>query len=197
MTRKKEGGALVMHEGTSLRKAARPDENERPVLSRGGASRQWLPSPRRGAIIVLVAVVTFVASLILATGAAWADVPPIRAFPSAGEAAPPADAISDPSACSGWYQQSSYGGLWPAGSTWWEYSCTYWWPGWGGATNANWWGQNTWTNYFYWDGAQPVSYGENFYDGYSDGWFMATYCNYWVDIVNGSYTGYGPISCDG
>jgi hypothetical protein len=167
-------------------------------LSKQATIRQWRRSVRRGAITVLVAIIASTASLVLATGAARAEVsqPPIRTFPPAGETAPPAEAIGDPSACSGWYQQGSYGGLWLTPSTWWEYSCTYWWPGWGGATNANWWGQNTWTDYFYWDGSKPVAYGENFYDGYSDGWFMATYCNYWIDIVNGSYVGYGPISCD-
>ena len=85
----------------------------------------------------------------------------------------------------------------PTDTTWWEYSCSYQWPGLdGGATNATWWGQNTWTDYYDWDGSRPVAYGENFYDGYSDGWFMSTFCNYWIDIVSGSYVGYGPISCD-
>lgn len=145
------------------------------------------------ALTVLVAVAGF-AGLSGFASAARADVPPIPTLPPAGETAPPADAITNPSDCSGWYRQSSYGGLWPTDSTWWEYSCSYMWPGWGtGATNANWWGQYTWTEYFYWDGSKSVSYGENFYDGYSDGWIMATDCSYWLDAVSGWSA---TLSCD-
>jgi hypothetical protein len=151
---------------------------------------------QRGAITALVAMVTITASLILTAGAAQADgsPPPIRTFPPAGMTAPPDETISNPAACSGWYQQGSYGGLWPTASTWWEYSCSYAWPVIGiGATNADWSGQYTWTDYFYWDGSKPVFYGEYFYDGYSDSMFTATYCNYWVDAASGWY---GPLSCD-
>jgi hypothetical protein len=143
-----------------------------------------------------VALVAMIASLVLTTGVARADGsrPPLATFPPAGGTAPPADTITDPSACSGWYQQSSYGGLWVTNSTWWEYSCTYVWPVSGtGATNANWWGQDILTDYFYWDGSKPVFYGENFYDGYSDGWLMASYCNYWLDAASGWS---GQLSCD-
>jgi hypothetical protein len=142
---------------------------------------------------VLVAVVGVIGMFGFA-GAARADGPPITVFPPAGETAPPANTITDPSACSGWYRQSDYGGLWPTDSTWWEYSCNYTWPSSGtGATNANWWGQDNWTDYFYWDGSKPVHYGENFYDGYSDGWIMASYCSYWFDAVS-SWS--GQLSCD-
>src|SRR5262245_9449596 len=99
--------------------------------------------------------------------------PPIPILPAAGEAAPPADAIADPvtpeAACGDWYLQSNYGDRWPAGSSWWEYRCDYvnyqyhntcpgpicnaWCP--------DCWGE-TWesTDYFYWDGARAVFYGE-------------------------------------
>jgi hypothetical protein len=151
-------------------------------------------SMRCGAIIVLVATVTVTASLILATAAARADgSPPSIVFPPAGETSPPAETISDPTQCSGWYQESSYAGFWPTASTWWEYSCTYAWPVVGtGATSANWWGQYIWTNYFYWDGSKPIYYGENFYDGYSDGWIMGTNCTYWIDASGWSEL----LSCD-
>lgn len=154
------------------------------------------PTVAAVAIRVGVAPVAVAAALILSTGVARADgsQPPIPTFPPAGETAPPADTITDPNACAGWHRQSDYGGLWATESTWWEYSCSYTWPGWGtGATNANWWGQDTWTDYYYWDGARPVFYGESLYDGYSDGWIMASYCNYWTDAASGWS---GLLSCD-
>jgi hypothetical protein len=151
-------------------------------------------SMRHGAISVLVVTVIVTASLILATAAARADgSPPPIVFPPAGETSPPAETISDPNpwawpspllsgACSGWYQESSYAGFWPTASTWWEYSCTYAWPVLGtGATSEDWGGEYVWTDYFYWDGSEPVFYGDWFYDGYWDSMISATYCTYWQD----------------
>ncbi len=90
--------------------------------------------------------------------------PPIPALPAADETPPPADQIADPvtpaAVCGGWYRQSNYGGSWPAASTWWEYTCTYWYPQCGpGACTLDWYPSN-WTDYFYWDGSKPVFEGE-------------------------------------
>jgi hypothetical protein len=160
--------------------------------------RRWRGLLRQSAIVVLAVAVTISASLILATGArADGSPPPITTFPPAGETAPPAETISDLTACSGWYRAGSYGGVWPTASTWWEYRCTYIWPGWaeggGGATNANWGGQQVSTLYFYWDGSKPVFYGKEFYDGYWDGWYVGSECSYWIDEATAE--SYGPLYC--
>ena len=58
-----------------------------------------------------------------------AGPPPISVLPAATTTQPPADQISDPvtagASCGGWNLQSNYGDRWPAGTTWWEYKCTY------------------------------------------------------------------------
>ncbi|MBA3736975.1 MAG: PKD domain-containing protein [Actinobacteria bacterium] len=55
--------------------------------------------------------------------------PPIPAMPAAGDEAPPSGLIVDPvtpsASCGGWERQSNYGGRWPTGSAWWEYTCTH------------------------------------------------------------------------
>jgi PKD repeat protein len=101
--------------------------------------------------------------------------PPIPALSPATGAAPPADQIGDPvtpaADCGGWYLQSSYGGRWPAGASWWEYRCNAsdyqyhdtcpgpicnaWCP-------SCWWETRDWSDYFYWDGSQAVFYGESY-----------------------------------
>ncbi len=103
-----------------------------------------------------------------------AGPPPIPDLPAAIDAPPPTDQIADPvtpaAVCGGWYQQSNYGDRWPAGSTWWEYRCTYedtyyytTCTG-GGACNAFcpecYWETQEWSDYFVWDGSNAVFYGE-------------------------------------
>jgi PKD repeat protein len=148
-------------------------------------------SRRLGAFLVALAVVVSAGP---AAGAASATVagatptypipadaplgpPQFQAPPAAGATAPPADQIADPvtpsATCGGWHLQSDYANRWPAGSSWWEYqcaaeqiysvtqNCT-------GACDAfctycyveTW----DWTDYFYWDGSQPVFYGEAYSD---------------------------------
>jgi PKD repeat protein len=107
--------------------------------------------------------------------------PPIPTLPAAAEAAPPADEIADPvtqaATCGDWYLQSSYGDRWPAGSSWWEYRCTYEHyeyyphpcPG-TGACDAVCYGYpfdcysitQQYADYFYWDGSRAVFYGETY-----------------------------------
>jgi hypothetical protein len=103
--------------------------------------------------------------------------PPIPALPAASAAAPPADQIADPitpaAACGDWHQQNKYGDRWPAGSSWWEYRCSYEEtfydnPCTSGACDAFcWyctWRTQHWTDYFYWDGSNAVFYGEAYSD---------------------------------
>jgi PKD domain len=110
--------------------------------------------------------------------------PPIPTLPEAGDTAPPAEVIADPiepsAVCGGWYQQSSYGGAWSASSTWWEYQCRYEYPQCVGQCNADW-GPYVWIDYFYWDGSNPVFYGEFFGDFYFNSMFSASGCSYWWD----------------
>jgi PKD repeat protein len=101
--------------------------------------------------------------------------PPIPTLPAAGATPPPAGQIADPvtpsATCGGWQLQGNYGNTWPAGSSWWEYECaddqsT------GGGSNCTGGGAcqafcpSCWvqtedrTDYFYWDGSEPVFYGE-------------------------------------
>jgi PKD repeat protein len=102
---------------------------------------------------------------------------PIAALPTGGDTTPPADQIADPvtaaAVCGGWYRQSNYGDRWPAGSSWWEYRCTredtfYSNPCTSGACDAFcwycYWETQDWTDYFYWDGANAVFYGEAYSD---------------------------------
>jgi PKD repeat protein len=108
---------------------------------------------------------------------AAAGPPPMSALPAASDAAPPADRIADPvtvgAGCSGWYLQSTYGDRWPAGSTWWEYRCSYEStfysnPCTSGACDAFcwycYWETHGWTDYFYWNGSDAVFYGEAYSD---------------------------------
>jgi PKD repeat protein len=103
--------------------------------------------------------------------------PPLQSLPAATSVMPPAGAITDPvtpsATCGGWYLQSSYGNRWPAGSSWWEYQCaddeysSYDPCSGGGACDAfcpSCWEQvfNR-TDYFYWNGADAVFYGQDYY----------------------------------
>jgi hypothetical protein len=107
-----------------------------------------------------------------------AGPPMIHALYPAAATPPPAEQIGDPvtpsASCDGWQLQSNYANRWPAGSGWWEYECAdeqYSSGGnncGGGACNA--FCPYCWdeivdrTDYFYWDGSQPVFYGEYYSD---------------------------------
>jgi chitodextrinase len=110
--------------------------------------------------------------------------PPIPTLPAAGDTPPPADVIADPvepgAVCGGWYQQSSYAGAWSTSSTWWEYQCRHEYPQCVGMCNADW-GPYVWIDYFYWDGSNPVFYGEFFGDFYFNSMWSASGCSYWWD----------------
>jgi PKD repeat protein len=110
-------------------------------------------------------------------------VPPIPWFPSGGDTAPPTEVISDPveptATCSGWFRQSNYAGKWSTQSSWWEYECMLEYaiyptcdqPG---ACDAGYWVIGAWTDRYYWDGSQPVFYGENSQFGCDDWWDAPT-----------------------
>jgi PKD repeat protein len=148
----------------------------------------------------LLTMVALCAGLALALGAAEAravitvpipaDVgptpPPTPALPAAGETPPPADAISDPvepaAACGDWYLQSSYGDRWPAGSAWWEFSCSFQDPHCTGMCNANT-SPDGYVDYFYWDGSRAVFYGEFFGAYYWSSYYgePELFAEYWWD----------------
>ena len=124
---------------------------------------------------VLIAVATGGAFLVLGPAEAEARIttpfpldapptpPPITALPPAGEAAPPPEVISDPitpeARCGSWHRQSNYGDRWPAGSTWWEFGCTAEYPSCSAICTSNYYPDQL-QDLFYWDGSQPVFYGE-------------------------------------
>jgi PKD repeat protein len=116
--------------------------------------------------------------------------PPIPPLPPAGETPPPAEVIADPittgAVCGEWYRQSSYGGAWSTGSTWWEFQCTYTYPQCDFMCNADW-GPYVWIDYFYWDGSNPVFYGQFFGDFYFDSMYSASGCSYWWDAPSSQW----------
>jgi hypothetical protein len=125
-----------------------------------------------------------------------AGPPPIPSLPAAGDIAPPASLIGDPmepnANCSGWYPQSSYAGLWPTGSTWWEYECSLdevdYCSGYFGSGNTCL-GYTVfdypWGDRFYWDGSQPVFLGENY----------QTSCDYWWDHPTAQWYVFATTGC--
>jgi PKD repeat protein len=104
-----------------------------------------------------------------------AGPPQIQAPPASGATPPRADQIADPvtpsASCGGWQLQGNYGNRWPGGSSWWEYRCADEQSS-GGGSNCTGGGAcqafcpSCWeqivdrTDYFYWDGSEPVFYGE-------------------------------------
>jgi PKD repeat protein len=104
-----------------------------------------------------------------------AGPPPIPDLPAATAESPPSDQIADPvtpgAVCGGWHQEGNYGDRWPASSTWWEYQCTHqewryhntcegpacdaWCPSCYSLTED-------WTDHFYWNGLDPVFYGQSY-----------------------------------
>jgi hypothetical protein len=126
-----------------------------------------------------------------------AGPPPLPALPVADETPPPTEVIGDPmepaAGCSGWYPQSNYAGIWPAGSTWWEYECSLaevQYPSCSGLPGVmceqgyTIWG-SPWTDRFYWDGSQPVFLGENSQLG----------CEYWWDAPTAQWYAFVTPDC--
>ena len=145
--------------------------------------------------------------------------PPIPALPAATGEPPPADAIADPvtsnAVCGGWHQQSNYGERWPAGSTWWEYSCSYensqyYDPCAGGSAGGSggyactavcygypWDCYGTtegWADYFYWDGSDAVFYGQNHSYSIDDANGNSSSSAYWWDGPTRQWYNLGPYS---
>jgi len=135
--------------------------------------------------------------------------PPVPTLPAATSEPPPADQIADPvtpaATCGGWYQQSSYGSRWPAGSSWWEYRCTYadtyyYTTCTAGACNAFcpecYWETQEWSDYFVWDGSNAVFYGEAYSDSIvSEGELFPPYSSVaWWDGPTARWYELGPYS---
>jgi PKD repeat protein len=172
---------------------AAPEPGAKPRVRNGPARRNGWRRLGRGFLIGVTAA-SLVAALVpgearaVVTTPNPADVapapPPIPALPLAGATPPPSELISDPiepaAACGAWSLQSSYGGQWPTGSTWWEYACRYEWPQCIGACNADW-APSIWVDHFYWDGSNAVFYGEFFGDYYYDSMYYSSSCSYWWD----------------
>jgi PKD repeat protein len=134
--------------------------------------------------------------------------PPIPSLPAAADATPPADQIADPvtpsAGCGAWYLQSSYGGRWPAGSSWWEYRCThdysfYYNPCGGPACNAFcpecYFEAERRTDYFYWNGSDAVFYGQDYYYTfyYTESFdFPGILTEAWWDAPTARWYGYPP-----
>lgn len=80
----------------------------------------------------------------------------------------------------GWYQQSSYAGFWPINNTWWERQCKY--------SSVRFGVHSSTFQFYYWDGAKPVYYGEWWYASAGD------CCNqgdlWWWDAADQRW--YGP-----
>ncbi len=107
-----------------------------------------------------------------------AGPPPIPNLPTATDVLPPPAEIADPvtpaAACGAWHLQSYYGDRWPAGSSWWEYRCSYYDAQYYNACTGTgacdafcpycYWDTQEWTDYFYWDGSNAVFYGEAYSD---------------------------------
>jgi len=162
-----------------------------------------LGAPRAGAVVVNAAPTWPIAN-------AMAGPPPISALPAATDQAPPADQVGDPvtpaAACGGWYQQSNYGGRWPAGSSWWEYRCSsedvqYHNTCPGPACDAYcpdcYWETQDWTDYFYWDGSNAVFYGQAYsdsilYDYQAYDGSPAYVSAYWWDGPTAQWYNLGP-----
>jgi hypothetical protein len=153
-----------------------------------------------------------------------AGPPPLPTLPAATSTQPAADQISDPvtagALCGGWYLQSTYGDQWPTTTTWWEYKCTSEVALYHdtmctgvGACDAFcpwcYWDTQDWSDYFYWDGSNPVFYGETYSDsvvydsglsGLTADWWDAS-AGRWYDIaprdqltVSKAGTGDGQVS---
>jgi PKD repeat protein len=145
--------------------------------------------------LVLAVGVTQAQAVVVQAAPTWpianavASPPPIPALPAAGGTTPPADQIADPvtpaAVCGGWYRQSNYGDRWPAGSTWWEYRCSYESAQYYNACTSAacpafcpdcYWDTQDWTDYFYWDGSNAAFYGEGYSESvvYDDGYSFSS-----------------------
>jgi len=86
--------------------------------------------------------------------------------------------------CGDWYLTGTYGPRWPTASTWWQSDCPF-----VGAYDES---MAIWDDYFYWDGAQSVGYGEWWTEPYQT-WDGHDPCSYWSDTAAAQR--YGPYAC--
>ncbi len=106
--------------------------------------------------------------------------PPITLPPAAETTGAPTLAAP----CGAWYLTSMYGPRWPTASTWWQSDCPF-----VGAYDES---MAIWDDYFYWDGAQAIGYGQWWTEPYQT-WDGHDPCSYWSDTAAAQW--YGPYAC--
>jgi len=106
--------------------------------------------------------------------------PPITVPPAAETTGAPT--LAPP--CGAWYLTSTYGPRWPTASTWWQADCPY-----IGAYDES---MPIWDDYFYWDGAQSIGYGQWWTEPFQT-WDGHDPCSYWSDAATAQW--YGPYAC--
>lgn len=134
----------------------------------------------RTLVVLLIVITLTVASPSRADAKDPTPPPPITLPPAAETTGAPTVA----SPCGGWYLTSTYGPRWPTDSTWWQSDCPY-----VGAYDES---MPIWDDYFYWDGAQAVGYGQWWTEPYQT-WDGHDPCSYWSDTAAAQW--YGPYAC--
>ncbi|MDP9281417.1 MAG: PKD domain-containing protein [Chloroflexota bacterium] len=134
----------------------------------------------RTLVVLLVVTVSTVSSPSKADAKDPTPPPPITLPPAAETTGAPTLA----SPCGGWYLTSTYGPRWPTTSTWWQSDCPR-----VGAYDES---MPIWDDFFYWDGAQSVGYGQWWTEPYQT-WDGHDPCSYWSDTAAAQW--YGPYAC--
>ena len=178
---------------------------ETPVRRAHSRPASFLAALGLVASVVLVLFVAQAAAVTVDPAPTWpipldapAAPPPISDLAAATATRPPTSDIADPitpgAVCGDWYLQTRYGDRWPTAAVWWEYRCQYEDPICEGACNANW-SPSVWIDYFYWDGAQPVFYGEFFGDYYWASLWGSEFCDYWWDATTNQWYAFQQPGC--
>lgn len=131
-------------------------------------------------VVVLIVTASSVVSPSEADAKDPTPPPPITLPPTAETTGAPTLAAQ----CGDWYLTSMYGPRWPTGSTWWQSDCPY-----VGAYDES---MPIWDDYFYWDGAQSVGYGQWWTEPFQT-WDGHDPCSYWSDTA--AAQSYGPYAC--
>jgi PKD repeat protein len=131
----------------------------------------------------LVLLIVTASTVFSSSGAAAKDPtppPPITVPPAAETTGAPTLAAP----CGDWYLTGTYGPRWATDSTWWQSDCPF-----VGAYDES---MPIWDDFFYWDGAQSVGYGEWWTEPYQT-WDGHDPCSYWSDTAAAQR--YGPYAC--
>jgi PKD repeat protein len=134
----------------------------------------------RTLVVLLIVTASTVSSPSRADAKDPTPPPPITLPPAAETTGAPTLA----SPCGAWYLTSTYGPRWPTTSTWWQSDCPY-----VGAYDES---MPIWDDFFYWDGAQSVGYGQWWTEPFQT-WDGHDPCSYWSDTAAAQW--YGPYAC--